>query len=164
MPGPFTISSSFNIGQDVSLVLQHLESGVVLPAVALGHLMEFDARQEDRDLVVIPITNGGKPLLNVVYQGWSGHFMFTRVNGLFTSIFAAIERNFYVSRVMSHFAIMATVLNRDGSTDQYLWPICILNRATQGNWRADKETDQRVEFRADSMVLTGGATSVVPYL
>jgi len=56
------------------------------------------------------------------------------------------------------------VLNRDASVDQYLWPVCILNRATQGNWRADKETDQRVEFRADSMVLTGGATTPIPYL
>jgi hypothetical protein len=160
----FTINDSFNIGQDVSLSLQHLESGVVIPITAFGHLMEFDATQEDRDLIIIPITDGGKPKLNVVYQGWSGHMIFTRVNGIFTGLFAALEANFYNARQLSHFAIQATVLNRDGSTDQYLWSNTILHRATGGNWRADKEVDQRVEFRADSMVVTGGAGAIIPLL
>jgi len=166
MPGPvaFGINGSFNIGQDVSVVWQHLESGVVIPASAFGHLMEFDASQEDTVLKIIPITDGGRPKLNTVYHGWRGHMMFTRFNGNLTGVLGTLEANFYKARQLSHWNFQATVLNRDGTTDQYLWVNGVVTAGTQGNWRSDKEVDMRVEFQAESMQVTGGVGVLIPLL
>lgn len=166
MAGPVTfgVNGSFNIGQDISVVWQHLDSGIVIPTFLLGHVTEFDASQDDTILRVIPITDGGRPKLNTVYHGWTGHMIFARYNGNLTGIMAALEKNFYDNRQMSHWNIMATVVNRDGSTDQYLWNNGVLGRGTQGNWRADKETDMRIEFQAESMVVTSGTAALIPYL
>lgn len=166
MAGPVVIgiNGSFNIGQDVSVTMQHNESGVIIPTFLLGHLMEVDATQDDTILKVIPITNGGRPKLNTVYYGWTGHMMFTRYNGNLTALLAALEKNFYNFRQMSHFTIQATVVNRDGTTDQYTWTNAVLSRGTFGNWRADKETDQRIEFMSEAMEQTGGAGALIPLL
>lgn len=163
-PVAFGINGSFNIGQDISVVLQHLESGVIVPAVLLGHLTEFDASQEDTVLRVLPITDGGRPKYNTVYYGWRGHMIFARNNGNMTGILAAMEANFYKARQMSHWSIQATVINRDGTTDQYLFKNGVLSRGTQGNWRADKEVDIRLEFQSESMVVTSGTGALIPLL
>ena len=161
LPVAFSINGNFNIGQDISVILQHLESGVIIPAAVLGLMTEFDANQEDTVLKVIPITNGGRPLLNTVYYGWKGHMMFTRNNGNLTALLATLEANFFNATQLAHFSIQTTVINRDGTTDQYLFQNAVLSRGTQGNWRADKETDMRVEFDASSMIVTGGLGAIV---
>lgn len=166
MAGPvaFGINGSFNIGQDVSVILQHLESGVVIPADLLGLMTEFDANQDDTVLKVIPITDGGLPQLNTVYYGWTGHLTFARQNGNLAGILAAMEANFYNFSQLSHWTIFATVVNRDGTIDQYMFNNAVLTRGTAGNYRADKEVDMRVEFQCQSMVVTSGTGALIPLL
>lgn len=166
MAGPVAIgiNGSFNVGQDASVTLQHLESGVIIPADLLGLLTEVDANQDDTVLKVVPITDGGRPRLNTVYYGWTGHLMFARYNGNLAGLLSIMEQNFYNFRQMSHFNIQMTVVNRDGTTDQYLFKNGVLSRGTGGNFRPDKEVDQRVEFQAESMIVTSGAAALIPLL
>lgn len=154
--------NGYNLGTDVSMTLQHVESGVVLPAALLGHLMEFQFDQEDQVIRVVPITNGGKPLYNVVYMGWRGHAMFTRVNGALTAILAATEKDYFDNGHLNHFNMLATVLNRDSTVDQYMFTAGVLSRHQGGNFRADKEVDQRIEFNFQRMALTAGYAALLP--
>lgn len=156
--------NGYNIGTDASVSIQHVESGIVLPVALLGHLMELQFDQEDTVIRVVPISNGGKPLYNVVYLGWRGHLMLTRLNGALTAIMSALEKDYFDNGHLNHFNMLVTVLNRDGSTDQYLFTAGVMSRHQGGNFRADKEVDQRVEVQFQRMILTAGIAALFPII
>lgn len=156
--------NGFNVGTDVSVTLQQIETQVIIPAFLLGHLDEFQPDQEDTTIRVVPITNGGKPLYNTVYLGWRGNMKFTRANGNLTGIFATLEKAYFDSGLLAHWNLLATVMNRDGTTDQYMFTAGTLQRHQLGNFRATKEVDMAFEFNFQRMVLTAGYATLVPSL
>ena len=154
---PFVING-FNVGQDISISIQD-DTGVVVDSSQLGHLMEIDATMEDTELRVIPISNNGLPLFDTLYHGWSGRMTFTRMNGALDNLLTALENNFFNTGRRQKFTLNCTILNRDGSVDQYVFTQVTLSRGGFGNFRADKEVDQVFSFRAQNLINTSG---VVP--
>lgn len=152
--------NNFNIGQDLSVVIQS-DSGLVIPACTLGLLMDFDVTADDVMLKIVPICNGGMPIYNTIWQGWSGKLTFTRFNGAITNMIAQLMNDFYNSGAMPHFSISCSVLNRDNSVDQYLFTGVVWTKPTFGNFKADKEVDQTLNFQAQNMIATAGGVGTV---
>lgn len=155
MPAVATVINGFNVGTDVSFVLQD-QFGDVLSAAMLGHLTEFDSESEDVPIKITPITNGGIPIYQTIWNGVRGHMRFSRVNGTFQQIFSDLMSVYFVSGVIPQMTMQAKVRNRDGSVDSYMFVGLQMTRPRFGNFVSTREVDMRVEFRASTMVsLTG---------
>jgi len=151
---PFKING-FSIGQDLDLSIRD-SRGNIINWFQMGHGMEFDANRDDVELKVTPITSGGKPLFDTLPAGWSGRIVFTRVDGSVSNLFAALDQNFYALGRREFFTFFVSILNRDGSTDQYQFTRVSMSRASFGNFRADKEVDQTITWRAQELISNSG--------
>jgi hypothetical protein len=156
------VINGYTIGQDIQVSLQDDAGNFVADVGQLGHLMEFEATQEDTELRIIPITNGGVPLIDTLPHGWTGRMTFTRINGALDNLWAAIQNNFYAGR-RQHFQIGVSVVNRDGTTDTYTFIQVSFSKPSFGNFRADKEVDQTVTFRSQNMINTSGVLPPVGF-
>ena len=149
--------NGFNVGTDASVTISD-QFGDVFPAEALAHLTEFDSESEDVEIKIVPITLGGVPIYQTIWSGIRGRMTFARVNGSFEGMIVNLMDLYYDLGVIPMMAITQTVLNRDLTTDQYLFTGVQLVRPRFGNFRATKEVDMMLEFRAQRIVLLGGVT------
>lgn len=154
------IGAGFNTGVDSAIIIADA-FGDVFPAEALSHLMEFDAESEDVELKIIPITGGGVPIYMTIWAGIRGHLMFTRVSGAMQSLILELMSDYFDSGLIRYFSITQNVQNRDGSIDGYLYSGVQFVRPRFGNFRATKEVDMRLEFRASTCTLTGGVSPLL---
>lgn len=152
--------SGFNIGTDLSVVISD-QFGDIFPAELLGHVMEFDSESEDTELKIVPITNGGVPVYQTIWSGVRGRIMFTRTNGALTNMVIALMSAYHDAGLIPSFSITGTVMNRDGSIDEYMWTGVQWVRPRFGNFRATKEVDEQLEFRASRIIGTGSFTSLL---
>lgn len=153
---PATING-FSIGTDISISISD-QFGDLFPAESLGHVMEFDSESEDVELKIIPITNGGIPVYQTIWSGVRGRLMFTRTNGALSSMIIGLMTAYHEAGLIVNFGITGTVMNRDATTDEYMWVGVQWVRPRFGNFRATKEVDEQLEFRAQRLISTGGAT------
>ncbi len=153
-----TTINGFNVGTDVRFAISD-QFGQVFSDQMLGHMMEFESESDDTELKVVPITTGGVPIYTTLWSGIRGTMMFTRVNGTFQKMFMELMDAYYAAGIISQMSITATVRNRDGSVDEYLYTGVQLSRPRFGNYRSTKEVDLRVEFRASKMTSTGTQTT-----
>jgi hypothetical protein len=155
-----SVLNGYNVGADISLTISDAY-GDVFPAEALSHLTEFDAESEDVEVKVTPISLGGVPIYQTIWYGIRGHMTFARVNGSFESMIISLMNGYYDQGLIPFFTISQTVRNRDGTLDEYMFMGCQWVRPRFGNFRATKEVDMAVEFRAQRVVGTG---ALAPFL
>lgn len=147
----------YNVGTDASVTIAD-QFGDVFPADLLGHLMEFDSEADDTELKIVPITNGGVPIFQTIPGGYSGNMQFTRVNGAFQAMVAELYGLYHSQGLITQLSISVSVLNRDGSVDEYLFSNCQIKKPRFGNFRHEKEVDMRLGFSASLMTISGGAS------
>lgn len=152
--------AGFNIGTDVSITVLD-NYGDVFPLDSLGLLMELDSESLDKELDVVPISDGGVPLFMTIPAGWRGRMMFTRTNGNFQQMFTEIFNAYFANGVIPIFSLQGSILNRDGSIDEFLFSGVQFSKPRLGNFRAEKEVDMQMEFRASTLSGTG---VIVPFL
>lgn len=142
--------NGFNIGQDISVTLRK-KGGDAFNVDQLGHLVDFEAQEEDTLIQVKPISHGGKVLNDRTPQGWSGKLSFARMDGTLTDMLAENQQKFYENGERAKYDIQVIVANRNGTTNTYLFSECILHKGTFGGFKADKEVDQGFSFNAQNM-------------
>jgi hypothetical protein len=152
-----SVLNGYNVGTDVSLSISD-PYGDVFPAEALAHVTEFDAESDDVEIKVTPISFGGVPIYQTVWNGTRGRIMFARVNGSFQSMIVSLMDSYYDLGTIPFFTITQTVMNRDGTIDQYMFVGCQWVKPRFGNYRATKEVDLSLDFRAQRVILTGALT------
>jgi hypothetical protein len=157
------IINGFNVGTDVSFSVQD-NFGDAFPLDALGLLMEADMKSMDKKLDVTPISNGGVPLFLTIWAGVSGSFSFTRTDGSMQNMIMDLMDAYFSSGIIPIFSMQASVLNRDQSIDEYQLSGLQWNDPSFGNFRAEKEVDQKIEFRASLLTRTGGAAPFLTQL
>jgi hypothetical protein len=157
------IINGFNVGTDASLVISD-QYGDLFPAESLGHLIDFESETIDHELEVIPITLGGVPIFQTIWAGAQGKMSFARYNGGLTNMILALSQAYFTQGIIPQFSITLNILNRDGSIDEYLFQGVQWNRPRFGNFRAQKEVDQSIDFKASQMIVMGGATSFLANL
>lgn len=150
------VLNGFSIGTDFSATMLD-NFGDIFPLDSLGFLMEFDSESMDREIEVVPISQGGVPIFMTIWAGVRGRMMFTRTNGNFQNLIMDLMNAYFSNGVTPVFTIQATILNRDGSFDEMQYSGVQLSKPRFGNYRAEKEVDQQVEFRASLATRTGAA-------
>jgi hypothetical protein len=155
--------AGFNIGTDAAVSISD-QYGDIFPASSLGHIMEFDAESEDTEIKIVPLTGGGVPIYQTIWSGVRGHLMFTRNTGALTLMIIELMNAYHDSGIIPQFSMTLTVLNRDGTTDEYLFSGVQWIRPRFGNFRATKEVDERLEFRASRITATGGLSALLSEL
>ncbi len=155
-----TIINGFNVGTDVSWVLQD-QFGDVLPASSFGHLIEFESQSNDKTIEVTPITTGGIPIYQTVWNGINGDMRFARANGRFTQMFSDLMSSYYIGGIIPQMNLQARVRNRDGSVDTYMFVGFQFSKPRFGSFQATREVDMRVSFMASTMVSKSGVGGVL---
>lgn len=153
--GAVTTVNGFNIGVDVSLTIAD-SFGDIFPAEALSHITEFDSESADVEVKVTPLSFGGVPIFQTLWNGVHGRFMFARTNGAMQSMIISLMSAYHDAGIIPYFSITETVQNRDLTTDEYLYIGCQWVRPRFGNYRSTKEVDITLEFRAQRLIATGG--------
>lgn len=148
--------SGFNIGTDASIVCSDSQ-GDVFPIEALGHLMDFDTEADDTPIKITPISRGGKPVIQTVWNGGHGRFMFTRVTGNLERMVLDLMAAYHDSGIIPQFAVSVSILNRDGTVDEYLYTGVQFTKPKLGNYKAMKEVDQGLDFLWSDCVATGAS-------
>jgi hypothetical protein len=150
----FQLPNAFNIGTDFSGVISDA-FGTTRNLDEFGHLEEMEARAEQHDIKISPISRGGIPLFQTLWAGGSGHVRYTRVFGAISAVWVQLMNNYYYLHALPSFTIGTTMLNRDGSVDEYLFTGVVLTAPTWGNVRGDKQVDQELHFKFQNCQVVG---------
>lgn len=152
--------NGFNVGTDARVSITDA-FGDLFTDDMLGHLMEFDSESEDVEVKISPITTGGIPIYQTLWNGVRGSMMFTRFNGAMQSMIMELMSAYYTGGLIQQMTGAVYVRNRDNSIDEYLYSGLQISRPRFGNFRSTKEVDMRFDFRAGQVVGTG---TLVPFL
>jgi hypothetical protein len=156
MPSSINGTAGYNIGTDASVVVSD-NFGDVFPLDALGHVMDIDTEATDAAIKIVPISNGGVPVHQVVWEGGTGSFSFTRVNGNLQRMILDLMDAYHSQGVIPQFQLSISILNRDGTVDEYLYTGVQFTKPAFGNFKAMKEVDQKLAFVWSNCVATGGS-------
>ena len=152
--------NGFNVGSDASVTISDAY-GDVFPAEALGHLTDFSWASTDALLTCVPISNGGVPIFQTIWQGVSGSMAFARVNGLYTKLISELMVAYHTQGLITQFSASVEVLNRDGTLDEYLLSNMQIHKNTFGNFRGTKEADFSFQFSASLLSVAGGTSTIL---
>lgn len=152
-------NEGFNVGQDLSLTIR-ASTGEVFRAEELGHLEEFDAVREDNEVSVKPLTNKGIAIYEVIPHGHSGKMVFSRYNGKIAALIADLDKR-WRNGIRTSFDIQVSIDNRDGTIDEYMFKKVRFSKMGFGNFKGDKPVDHSITFKAQSLIITGGTSSVL---
>ena len=142
-----SIPNAFNVGTDVSGILSDDTNLVTKDISDFGQLEEVEARGEQHDIKITPVSRGGIPLYQTLWSGGSGHLKYTRVFGAISFVWVALMRNYYYLHQLPNFSLSLAVINRDASVDEYLFGGMVLTSPTWGTARGDKQMDQELHFK-----------------
>lgn len=160
MPSVTTVINGFNVGTDVTFTLQD-QFGDVLSAAMLGHLTEFESQSNDKPLEVTPITTGGVPIYQTIWNGINGDMRFARVNGVFQQVFSDLMSSYFVAGIIPQMTLQTRVRNRDGSVDTYIHLGFQFSKPRFGSFQATREVDLRVSWMASTMIAKSGVGSAL---
>lgn len=136
--------TGFNIGKEASLDLVHPRAGVI--PIAL--LTSFNAKPMKTRLESKPITNGGRPVYRMTYQGWEGNFEYDRTDEVVDLVFQELETNYYSGLPETYFMITQTVRNPDGSIGDWRYVNCILEPNDPGTYKGEEKVTGSFGFVA----------------
>lgn len=150
-------SQAYNIGTDLGVSVSD-NYGDQFPLDALGLVMDFDSKAHSSIIKVTPITNGGRPIFQTVWQGGDGRISFTRQNGNLQSMVTELMDAYHNSGIIPVFSLATSILNRDGSIDEYLYTGVQFETPDFGNFAAMKEVNNGLSFMWGDCVKTGGGS------
>ena len=155
---PTINGSSYSIGTDLGVSVSD-NYGDQFPISALGLLMDFDTKAHSSMIKVTPITNGGRPIFQTVWNGGDGRMTFTRQNGNLQAMVLDLMTAYHTRGIIPVFGLAASILNRDGTIDEYLYSGVQWETPDFGNFAALKEVNNGISFNWSQCVKTGGPTA-----
>lgn len=153
----------FNVGTDVSFVVTDNFGDVFMDA-SLGYLEDFSTQAKARPLQVMPITLGGKPVNQTIWQGGSGRLTYTRFGPSFQQMFMDLQNAYYGTGLIPQFTMNVGVRNRDGSIDSYVYDGMQFSDPHFGDFRSTKEVSLQVGFEWSSCQASGALTAFLAAL
>ena len=152
--------NGLNIGTDISVTISD-NYGDVFTDADIGNMMSFNVSMDMHMLKVTPITNGGKPIYRSIPNGLSGTMEYVRVNGNITSIFTVLYAAFYNAGLLPTFTITVTVINRNGTTDEYIFPEVVFHTPDFGRFDGISEVRQKIDFSGPEILSTTNLASIL---
>ena len=115
-------------------------------------------------LKVTPITTGGIPIYQTLWNGITGTMRFVRVGPSFQQMIMDLQTAYFAAGVISQMTISANVRNRDQSIDEYLYSGVQFTKPKFGTFSAVKEVDMTLGFKASQLTATGTLASFLTAL
>lgn len=153
-----TLPSGYNVGTDASITISDAY-GDVFTAQDLGLLTDFESKAISTTLKVTPITNGGIPVLQTLWNGVSGRMRFVRQSAAFQEFFLEVILAYHQSGIITPFSMSLEILDRSGQIDEYLIQGVQFEDPDFGNYAGLKEVDMALTFAASLMQPSGGVTT-----
>ncbi len=144
------IVGDYNKGQNIILSIT-TDTGQVIPAAALGLVMKFDLKLENTKQKLVPISHGGIARKRNIPEGWMGSIRWARVNGNVMRFVLTLVNDFRKTGNIRLFSLNITVVNPDGTTDEYLAKNCTIGDFDSGSWEANKEVEQELPFECEDV-------------
>ena len=117
MASSFTLfPNDFNIGKDVSGQILD-DTGASRSFIQIGHLLQLSIVQHERLVKSTPITNGGIPLIETIWEDGEIHLMFERARGNLEFMVMQAAANFFYLDLRPNFTVNWFVQNKDGTQD-----------------------------------------------
>src|ERR1700678_421222 len=114
------VIQGFNCGTDSRFAVSD-NLGDVFMDSDMGYLEDFESQARSQMLTVTPITTGGIPVHQCIWNGGSGRLSYTRFGPSFQQLFMGLMAPYYGTGVIPQFSLAQSVRNRDGSIDEYLF-------------------------------------------
>jgi hypothetical protein len=153
----------FNVGTDVSFTILSNYGDLLTPAI-MGYLTDFESSSRTIKLSVNPITTGGVPVHQTIWNGGSGTMAFARTGPNISAVMIELSDAYHDGGLIPQFSISANVRNRDSSVDAYLYTGVQFDDPRHGDFRATKEVDQRFTFRFGRLTGTGPLSAIMSAL
>jgi hypothetical protein len=155
MASSFTLfPNDFNIGKDVSGQILD-DTGTSRNFIQIAHLLSVRIEQREHLVRSTPITNGGIPLIETIWEGGSIHFMWQRARGNVEFMVMQAAANFFALDLRPNFTVNWFVQNKDGTVDSFQAIGCKITRPELGTFSADKHVDQSQVFEFTQAKLQG---------
>ena len=155
MASSFTLfPNDFNIGKDVSGQIAD-DTGTSRNFIQIGHLLQLRIMQHERLVKTTPITNGGIPLHETIWESGELHFQWQRARGNVEFMTLTAANNFFLLDLRPNFTVNWFVSNKDGSVDSFQAIGCKMTRPELGAFSADKEVSQSQIFAYTQATLVG---------
>jgi len=144
----------FNVGTDAAFAITD-PYGDIFVDDSLGYMMDFESQSQDINIKITPITQGGIPVYQTIWNGVQGSMMITRTGPTFQQLFMDLMESYYLQGMIPQFSLGLHVRNRNGTVDEYLYSGLQFSRPRFGNFRGTKEVDMRTDFHASLLQGTG---------
>lgn len=159
-PLPTDIVGDHNKGQNISISIT-TDTGQVIPAASLGLVMKFSSKLINDKQKLTPISHGGKTRVRNLPEGWQGDIEWARVNGNVKRFVLAYVNYFRETGNIRLFSLNVTILNPNGTTEEYLYKNCSLGDFDAGSWEGNKHVTQGLPWEAEDCVEVSANTPVV---
>jgi hypothetical protein len=146
--------NDFNIGKDVSGVISD-DTGASKSFIEIAHLLQFSVVQHERLVKSTPITNGGIPLIETIWEDGEIHLMWERARGNVEFMVMQAAANFFALDLRPNFTVNWFVQNKDGSQDSFQAIGCKITRPELGKFSADTKVNQSQIFAFTRAFLVG---------
>jgi hypothetical protein len=113
------VPNDFNIGKDVSGRIYD-DSGFSRSLFDFGHVLSVKLELTGRLIRQMPITNGGIPLLETIWEGARVHFRYTRARGNVEFFAVQTMANYFALNLRPNFSFVWFIADKNGSLDSYI--------------------------------------------
>ena len=144
----------YNVGTDVAFEVVDNYGDTFIDS-SLGYLEDFSTSAIDQALKITPITLGGVPVHQTIWNGGRGSLMYTRFGPAFQQLFMDLAASYHVSGAIPQFTMSVSVRNRDATVDSYLYTGVQFTSPSFGNFRATSPVDMRASFNWSTCQATG---------
>ena len=139
-------SFSFNIGRDISGVLQAPDG----TTADLDNITMFEGKQEQTDINIRRLD--GRPMFASLPDGWGGSIEIARKNSDIDRIFSEIENQWLDQGNYVTCDIYAVINESDGAQSKWHFTQCAIKFDDAGSWKGDAEVRQKISFKATRRV------------
>lgn len=146
--------NSYNVGSDLSFVITD-DLGDVFVDASMGFLEDFETHADDNVLKITPITTGGRPIYQTIWDGGNGRLSFTRFGPSFQQMFMDLQSAYHGSGIIPQFSMLTSVRNRDGSIDEVLYDGVQFSKPGFGSFHATREVKMPLMFNWSTCKATG---------
>ncbi len=158
------IPNAFSVGQDLSCSITDPVSGITRNLDEFGHLESFKVTAIDKEIEVAPISRGGVHLYQTLWAGCELDIRWAKVYAALEYFWTQLQNNYFDLHLLPSFMFNASVINRDGSVDEFAFTGAAVSKPTLGDYEGAKQVNNGMKARCQrgQLVSAGSVNAPLP--
>lgn len=141
------LPNAFTVGTDQSTSITNIRTGSNRNLDEFGHLEEFRARSLSTQIEITPISRGGVRLFRTLYGGAELDMKWSKVYSAMQYFWAALQNNYFNLHLFDSFNFATSVVNRDGTVDEFLFMNCDVYGEDFGDFVGTKAVNNEMKAK-----------------